>query len=52
MLLEKGFDGENIETLGFNPEDVVTIFQVKIPTSILVDQSIEKWGQLTDFPNT
>ena len=52
LFTKKHFNGEDVRIFGFNPEDVITILQVKIPSSVFIDQGIEKGRQLNNFPNT
>ena len=38
-----------IQAFGFNPKDIVTIFEVKVPTAIVVNQSVQRWAKFFHF---
>ena len=52
MIVQKTGYGSCRDHMGFDPKDIVTILQIKIPVAIIGNQSVQIWFQDFHFPFT
>jgi len=52
MIFQKTGYGSCRDHMGFDPEDIIAILQIKIPVAIAGNQSIQIWFQDFHFPFT
>jgi len=50
MIVQKIRYGICLDHMGFDPEDIVAILQIKIPVALFGDQPVQIWLQDLDFP--
>ena len=52
MIVQKTGYGSCRDHMGFDPEDIITILQIKIPIALIGNQSVQIWFQDFHFPFT